>query len=227
MTRRTFDISAQRLLEPRWQESEVKSLLADCFEHRAALGLWLLGDGRVRLSGEPTTAADVTLTGTWRSPALARLPRGTGAMLLLPLVMRVHALVLPRKCLYSLGSGDQSLADVFLRNFFYAVTRGEPVRIHRADQTLPAAAEQCSRDLARHYVWLMQSQFQDSVFHKPNAAELILANAHLRLFTHSSALLERGAEEWRQAAEQGTDHTWAVRQPQARPGRAPSVPGHS
>jgi hypothetical protein len=223
-----MDITAQRLGEPLWQDSDVKSLLADCFEHESALGLWLLDDGRVRLSTEPPTAAGVTLTGTWRSPALARPPKGTGAMLLLPLVMMVRALVLPRKCLYSLGRGDQSLADVLLRNFFYAVTRGEPVRILQADQTLPDAAEQCSRDLARHYVRLMQSQLQDPVFHRPNAAELILANAHLRLFTHSSALLERGAQEWRHAvAEQGTGHTLAVRQPQGRPRRAPGVAGHS
>lgn len=201
MTGLTIDLSAQRLFEPRQQLPGVDGLLSDCFARQAALALRLV-DGSVQLStAQPATAA-ITLTGRWRSPALASSPQGAGALLLLPFLFEVHSLVLPPGSLYTLGRGDRPLADLFLRNYFYAACRGEPVRVVQAGAALPDAAEKCSRQLARNYLWLMRSQVPEPVFSRPNAAELILANAHLALFEHVSALLDQGADEWRQAAGQ-------------------------
>lgn len=199
-------LGAQQLMEPKRLLASFDGLLQKCFRSRGTLLLQLLPDEVVVDVGRSQTTG-LALSGRWRSPALKGTPEGAGALLLLPFVFHVEALHLRHDQIYTLGRGDRTLADFFMRNLFYAACRGAPFTLEALPGSAAPAVVKAGRDLSRTYGWISKALLKDLLLDRTDFAELILANAHAPLPGVGSPLMQAGAAALRRctAAQEARD----------------------
>lgn len=197
-----IDISYPDFVDNKQCSSNLGDLLHACISRKLSLQM-SLGPTDVTLSVVPLspTGRILSLTGRWRSSLLAGEHRQAGALVLAPFVFAIEKMCLPHGSLFTLGRANRSVADFLMRNLFHAACRHEQMTFHSsATQGDPATAKG-SRDLARTYLWIAKANLKEKIFERSNAAELILACAHLPLFKFTNPLLEAGATDCRRVAE--------------------------
>jgi hypothetical protein len=193
-----IELSYARLFEPKKQSPEVDAVLSYCISHHLGLSL-TLGPVGVMLASESVEAGrlGVLMSGRWRSPYLEGDIDTTGALLLIPFVFCIERLSLQPGTLFTLGAGNRTVADLFMRNIFFAACRHEKIHLHVAASNSHSAVSKGSKDLMRTYLWLAKACLKEKIFDRDNALELVVANAHLPLFEFTNKLVEAGATELR------------------------------
>lgn len=200
-----FHLSYARFFEPKQHFPEVDEVLHHCVVRKSSLRLNLDPTGvSLSIPGPEQARKALSLAGRWRSPLLEGAYHGTPALLLVPFVLLIEELCLPSGNLYTLGRGDQSVADLFMRNLFFAACRSEPMTFRTAADSADAAVTDASRELTQTYLQIARACLKDSVFERSNAPELIVACAHLPVLKFSSPLLEAGAAELRRVSAQAS-----------------------
>lgn len=185
-------LGAQQLMEPKRLLAGMDDLLHKCVRSRSTLSLQLLPD-QVVVGVGPNQTVGLTLSGRWRSPALNGNPEGARALLLLPFVFQVEALHLRHDQIYSLGRGDRTLADFFMRNVFHAACRGAPFAAEALPGNADPAVAKSAHDLRRTYRWISKALMKNPLLENADFAELILAAAHVPLPGLGSPLMQASA----------------------------------
>lgn len=183
---------------------KVEDLLYYCIAHKLSLRVNLCPAG-VLLSAPHTgqTHRVLSLTGRWRSTLLEGA-YDSAALMLVPFILLIEDLFLPPGSLYTLGRGNRSVADLFMRNFFFAACRCEQMTIHTAAVGSNAAVFKGSHGLTWTYLQIVRAYLKDNVFDRSNAPELIVACAHLPLLRFSNPLIEAGAADLRRVSAQAS-----------------------
>jgi hypothetical protein len=204
MTNMQFHLSYARFFAAKEHFPEVDEVLHHCVARKYCLRLSLDAAGvSLSASGAEQARPVLSLTGRWRSPLLEGAHQGS-ALLLVPFILLIEELSLPAGSLYTLGRRDQSVADLFMRNFFYAACRSERMTFRTVAESANAAVTDGSRELTQTYLQIARACLKDSVFERGNAPELIVACAHLPVLKFSNPLLEAGAAELRRVSAQAS-----------------------
>ncbi|HML53798.1 MAG TPA: hypothetical protein PKC79_06875 [Solidesulfovibrio magneticus] len=142
------------------------------------------------------------------SPAQILIPKEQihtiGARLLLPFAMTLSQISFPsQSCLFLLFEG-RNIANVVLKSYLFAVSRGISVEIfnnHRKD----VWAQHRSQHFKLKYLWILRNYFLEPYFYKSNPLELLFLNAHLPVCKFSNALLDIGVNEMRNLFKKKTE----------------------
>lgn len=117
-----------------------------------------------------------------------------GARLLLPFAMTLSQISFPsQNCLFLLFEG-RNIANVVLKSYLFAVSRGISVEIcdnHGKD----IWAQHRSQHFKIKYLWILRNYFLEPYFYKSNPLELLFLNVHLPVYKFSNALLDNGVIE--------------------------------
>jgi hypothetical protein len=197
-------IGQPNLLSPLREVSALKDILALTLSRRGALALRIRGNSlAVESEVAENPVSGIALTGRWRSPLLRGMPRCAEALLLFPYFFRIDGIHLSHDQLFTLGRDDRALADVFMRNLFFAACRGAEFDIRSHSEPIEGLRAGVSRDLTRCYGWIMKSTLKEPMLGGPNAAELVLASAHVPLTDFDSPIVRAGVATMRRAAVLG------------------------
>jgi len=197
----SIKFNSASLLKPKRLMPNLSQEVVACLRNKGAIRL-ALGQEECAVAAQANSPGQqfITLTGHWRSSWLENQYNHVGALLLIPFVFRVYEILIPYNCLYTTGRDDRSIADFFMRNFFYAACRGETIVKNPITHQLGGAILKSSHDLTRTYTWILNANLKEPVFSNANVNELILACAHMSLSIFGCELLEKGAVELRQTA---------------------------
>ena len=192
------ELSYKQFFELKPRSPQVTDLLRDCIVRQTSLRL-RLGLTQVTLSVDqvPPLGRAPTLIGRWRSPLLESEHYSVGALILAPFVFFIEELCLPHNSLFTLGRNDRSVADLFMRNVFYAACQREQMCFLKATADTNTHTTKGSRDLTKTYLWIAKVHLKNKVFDRNNAPELILACAHLPLMEFDNPLIDVGATSLR------------------------------
>jgi hypothetical protein len=190
-----------KLLAPRREYPMFNPVLAACIKARTGLHVSASDQGMV-IKAENSKRSDdnIELQGRWLSPALSPPPGHSFARLLMPFIFLIEGMYLPHRHLVTLSRDDRTTADFLMRNLFHSLVRREKIRYVSIVEPVQTKEKQMGQELMRTYLWLAKSVFKDTVLSKPNALELLLANAHLPVISHEHVLLETGAQDLRAIA---------------------------
>lgn len=198
----TIKLKNVDFFKPLENSPEISQLLAFIVTHKLALGI-KIGSNDVTLSSEHNEKLNdgICLVGRWRSPLLASNSLNSNALLLIPFVFLIEELYFPRNEIFTFGLSKRTVADLFMRNLFYAAVRRERITFQVATQPKTDTVTNASRNIIEVYQWIAKSYLKDEIFERKNLPELILASAHLPLVRPSNPLLERGLIDLRNIAE--------------------------
>lgn len=203
------ELEYSSFFKPKQHAPELDALLQYCVASKLSLRLSLNPTFAV-VSAHSIERVDnaLSVTGRWRSPLLEADYQSPGTLLLAPFIFLIEGLEFPHGSLYSLGRSNRSIADFFMRNYFYSACRKQRINFSAVCKPSHDAVAKASRDLTRTYLWIVKSYLRDGVFERSNASELILASGHLELLEFSTPLVASGAADFRRIAAQGAtlDH---------------------
>lgn len=184
----------------RSESHQFDSILHKCVKNRDALKLILSKDDvEISTTSSSPDGLKIIQVRGFRRTILAHLDIVSfGAAVLLPFVVGMTEITISHKNIFTYGRGDRSIADFFMRNYFYAASRGETVRFSPYSNAAEAEIVRRYKEVSQRYLWIIKSLIKEEIFTSPDVKELILANSNLPLFKFSSPMLERGAADFRQ-----------------------------
>lgn len=179
---------------------DIEPILARCLSDSMDLHVALTPGGVsvTTLRPESVGGGAIVVGGRWRSNLLDGSYQHPGALLLAPFLFTFREMRLPFRALYTQGRKTRSVADVCMRNYLFAAIRGEPIQFRSDDET--GALTRTSAQLAKIYLWMTKEYLKEDLLSRPNAIELILANAHMPLLAFSNPLLNGGVSAFQAAA---------------------------
>lgn len=194
-------LTCSSLLEPKKYYPQLNDLLNTCISEKGELCLTLEANGPI-ISVRPGNYKNtsVVVNGYWRSPLLDAQYQSAGPLVLIPFVLNIRELSFSHNCLFSIGRDERSLADLFMRNYFYAACRNESIKVISACSQADGGVRKLSKDLSRTYLWIVRANINDCVFNLKDVAEVILANTHAPLMSFNQPLLSVGASVMRENA---------------------------
>lgn len=176
-------------------------LTRKCTINHSALSVEIGADAvSVTLVPGQTPPGPIRLKGLWRIAELTRLPTDqTGVRLMLPLLCRLSAIVLPHDQIHAISREHRSPAAFLARNLVFALTRSAPLTL--TPGAADVAAQRGPREFQNHYLFALKAQVAEAAFEGLSASEildLVLSNCYLPVLSCSNPLFERSSERIRQ-----------------------------
>jgi hypothetical protein len=197
-----IEISYVRFFEPLEKSPEVLEILAHAVRQKLPLKLSIHETGVLLCTGHVKELnKGIKVAGRWRSQVLAGYSPSVGAHLVLPFVFLINELHFSPEMLFTFGRPTRSVADLFMRNYFYSSCRGEQIFVQAETGKTDATVTKASRDLSRTYLWIVKAFIKDKILERSNVSELILASAHLPTVHFTSPLLGSGVKNFHPSSD--------------------------
>lgn len=190
----TLSFESEGVLAEQKQFAHLDGLVATALQQKLPLvldlGSKLVTVGTIVNRGNRN---DAVLRGQRISAELSIGKPGFRTGVCLPLLVEIQQIELPAGAFATFGRPHRPLGDFFLRNFFHAALQ----RKVRFDTTR-ATAPDLSRDLQRCYIWMLRTQFQDTLLQVTDPTEKLLMACHFGIDLGASPFFGKAAEEIRQ-----------------------------
>lgn len=111
--------------------------------------------------------------------------------LLLPLYANVQSFILPWHEVYTHRRDKRSVADFFLRNFHHAAVRRRNFESRLKHNGSPLAT--ASNELAKRYIWILKSIYQDDIFSHKRLISLLTLNRYVETVEFKTPVLAKSA----------------------------------
>lgn len=192
-------LTLDKLFQAGLQSPELDAVLLSCASRGESLRVELTDEGATfTTSADAEATQAIGIRGRWRSELLRGSYDHAGSLLLAPFLFAFRELSFPAQSLYTMGGSARSVADMCMRNLFFAALRREPIRFLAGP--VGKSGARASRDLVRMYRWIAKSYLPDEVLARGDAAELLLANSFTDLGLLTSPLLASGMWKYRDTA---------------------------
>lgn len=172
-------------------------IATDCLRSRKSLILDI-SDDAVRICCEENASVqpnNLLIKASFINDVIPPINDGIGANLLTPLIAPMIKMTLPAQQIYTLRSGNRSIADFFMRNLFYAICRKKDVQFGAAASSFKVPTSHAQ--LTKRYLWILRSEVKDKMLHEKNLFEMLILNTRLPILAFHSQVLATGADSQR------------------------------
>lgn len=193
-------LNQSRLLGPMVACPELAPLIAACIKSKSALCLTVGAfEAAVSVVDDFDARREIRVKMRWRTPSFIAARKSLGTTILSPFLAYFDEVVLPARMMYTYGREERSVADFFMRNFFFAACRGECISIQHSDESRDAASCRINRELMRVYQWIAARPLQLAFADQRDAPDLLLSSTHLPAMRVGGPIAEAGVAEFRRA----------------------------
>ncbi|GAA6213147.1 hypothetical protein NBRC116602_28880 [Hyphomicrobiales bacterium 4NK60-0047b] len=140
---------------------------------------------------------NITLKGGWRSSLLNIQHQKSSSLLLSPFFFNIKEFYLSHSCIFTMDMEHRSIADIFMRNLFYAACRKGCITFESIDEQKDDQMNKNHKDFTLRYLWIFEEQIAEKLFPNKNVLDMMVVNAHFQIKKFSNPIIENGFNEFR------------------------------